>query len=451
MGDSTTVKFVNHASVLVKHGSVSVLSDPWYQGDAFHKGWSLTHELTDNEILGLLDEVTHIWISHEHPDHFSILFFKKFGNRIKELGIKILFQNCQDQRVESFLSKSGFQVRIIEFDTWLGLSDDFEILCFKHDFYDSGLAIRTNDKTIINVNDCQFNDEKACKKLVEITGECDILITQFSYASWKGGVENTEWRRLAAKEKIDTMRLQASYLKPKVVIPFASFIYFSNKYNYYLNDAHNTPLDVVNGFLGSDVAVKIMKPFEVFSSLDGKINNDESIEFWEKAESLIDSSSMKQYDTVPLEKLKESFLAYKSRVFKNNTAWLMLLARYLSPVPAFRPVIIEISDLNASVCLDFFSKGLIESHAKADISMHSESLNFLMSNTFGFDTLTVNGCFEEVSDSGFSRFSRSLALENLNNMGIEFRPSIILNFRFIIIFMKKLWMISRKLKLGNLK
>ena len=310
--DTTSLTFINHASVLVRHKNVSVLSDPWYQGDAFHKGWNLIHELRDEEISDLLDDVTHIWISHEHPDHFSILFFKKFGNKIKERKIQILFQYCKDQRVQSFLAKSGFDIQILSFNEWVNLSDEFEVLCFKQGFYDSGLAIRTSDKTIINVNDCQFEDDLACKELLAITGECDILVTQFSYASWKGGIENVDWRKLAAREKIDTMKLQASYLKPKMIIPFASFIYFSNKANFYLNDAHNTPSDVIQGFVDTDVKVNVMMPFEVIDDLEGDVDNVKSIEFWSNADQLLANKQLNEYEEVSTERLKDTFVKYKA-------------------------------------------------------------------------------------------------------------------------------------------
>ena len=137
MTNKTSIQFINHASILVEHGGISILSDPWYQGEAFHKGWNLIHELADNEIISLLEKVTHIWISHEHPDHFSILFFKKFGNLLKEKNIQILFQETKDKRVEMFLTNSGFNVQIIRFNKWIKLSDDFEILCFKDGFYDN--------------------------------------------------------------------------------------------------------------------------------------------------------------------------------------------------------------------------------------------------------------------------------------------------------------------------
>ena len=103
---STSLQLINHASVLIKHGEISLLSDPWYQGDAFHKGWNLIHELTDEEIMTLLDQVTHIWISHEHPDHFSIMFFKKFGDQIKDRNIRSFIDlGCGNGRVLYFFNK----------------------------------------------------------------------------------------------------------------------------------------------------------------------------------------------------------------------------------------------------------------------------------------------------------------------------------------------------------
>ena len=127
----------------------------------------------------------------------------------------------------------------------------------------------------------------------------------------------------------------------------------------------------------------------------------------------------------------------------------MRLIRYISPIPAFKPLVIRLSDLDINIKLDIFEDTIQECNLNADIAMHSESLDFLFGNTFGFDTLTVNGCFEELSESGFSKMARSLAVENLNNMGIEFRPSIILRHEIITIFISRLWTVSKKIKLGK--
>jgi UDP-MurNAc hydroxylase len=447
MENATSLTFINHASVLVSCGEISLLSDPWYQGDAFHKGWNLIHELADHEIVDLLEKVSHIWISHEHPDHFSIMFFKKFGGKIKDNGIRVIFQETSDKRVESFLSKSGFSIDIISFGSWEQLSPYFEIMCFKDGFYDSGLAIKTTDKTILNLNDCEVKDHGRCKEVQSLTGECDILISQFSYAAWKGGKENLAWRQNAAKEKIDTLKLQVEYFKPKILVPFASYVYFSNSLNFYLNDSSNKPSDVIKAFEDNSTAVKVMAPFETLNDLNCKVDNIQALKFWNARFKDVNSKKLNTFDVVNLSTLQQNFKNYKIRIFKNNTKWFMKLVKLLSPIAAFRPVIIKIVDLDKIIKVDIFSDSLKSCTSDPDLSMSSESLSFMLNNSFGFDTLTVNGCFEEERESGFSKATRSLSIENLNNIGIEFRPKIIFNFQLILMFFSRLRVVSKKINL----
>lgn len=444
---STSLQLINHASIIVKQDKVSLLSDPWYQGDAFHKGWNLIHELTDEEIITVLQQITHIWISHEHPDHFSIQFFKKFGERIRKNRIKILFRETSDKRVETFLIKSGFELIIITLNSWIKLDKDFEILCFKDGFYDSGLAIRTRDKTIINLNDCEIKDADRCNEILKIIGKCDILASQFSYAAWKGGKDNTRWRQQAAKEKLEALKLQASILKPKVLVPFASYFYFSNDFNFYLNDAVNKPEDVVEALKDHDTRIAILSPFSKLNDSNLEIDNKASIDFWAEAYQNIEHRDLNGFDSVDLQKLKELFHNYRNRIFNNNSKWFIKLARYFSPVAVFKPIIIYISDLDETLKLDILKKDLEPCDSNADISMHSESFAFILKNTFGFDTMVVNGCFEELSESGFSRAARTLGVENLNNIGIAFRPTIFLNYDLIFLFLSRLKAVGQNLKL----
>ena len=78
------VKFMNHASVIISNEECSIISDPWYSDQVFHKGWRLLYENTTQDILNQLSQINYIWISHEHPDHFSVGFFMKY---IKENNI----------------------------------------------------------------------------------------------------------------------------------------------------------------------------------------------------------------------------------------------------------------------------------------------------------------------------------------------------------------------------
>ena len=446
MKNKLKIRFINHASLLIQQGETSLLSDPWYQGDIFHKGWNLIHNFTDNEIYDLLKDVTHIWISHEHPDHFSISFFKKFEHILKKNNIQVLFQKTLDNRVKSFLLSCGLNTKILNHNSWFKLSEDLKILCFKDGFYDSGLVIDTGEKKILNLNDCEINDKKKCKEILKLTGECDVLASQFSYAAWKGGKRNIAWRKAAAKEKINSLKLQVSFFKPKILIPFASFIYFSNQENYYLNDSVNKPSDVVKAFENSSTFVKVMKPFEKLDNFD-ETNNEDSILFWDKAFKGLAEHKLNLFESVSLIDLNSSFRAYTERVFKNNSRNLIYLIRIFSPISSFKPVFIKLNDLNKVIKFDLFSKTLDLSNKNPDISMSSESLNFILNNTFGFDTLTVNGCFEEESRLGFSKATRTLAIENLNNLGISFNISLIFNIKIIVLFLSRLLRVSKKLSL----
>ena len=79
------------------------------------------------------------------------------------------------------------------------------------------------------------------------------------------------------------------------------------------------------------------------------------------------------------------------------------------------------------------------------LSMKSESLNFIFKNSFGFDTLTVNGCFEEVQKGGFVKATKTLAIENLNNLGIKIELKTLFNISIIKLFLTRLYRVSKKL------
>ena len=442
---NSSIKFINHASVVVKSGCTSLLTDPWYYGDAFHKGWNLIVEQTKDEIDNMLDEVTHIWISHEHPDHFSVKFFLDFKKKIIENSIKIIFQKTKDQRVVSFLKKQKFIVKELSFNKEYKIGEEFAVTCIKDGFYDSALFMNTKYNKILNLNDCEITTKERADEIFDIVGECDILLTQFSYAAWKGGEKNLNWRKLASEEKLKSIEIQINTLNPKLVIPFASFIYFSNERNKYLHDSSNTPDSVIEKFNQHKNLINIMKPFDEILTNTCDFKNNESSAYWIEKYDNIQNGSFHKYDKINFSDLSNSFKKYQKRIFKNNNKLLIKIAKKLSPLAIFKNIAIKLDDINQVVLIDIFSKELLTTSSKPDLVMSSESLKFLLSNSFGFDTLTVNGCFEEGENGGFEKAAKSLAIENLNNMGIYFNLSIMFNFQIIIYFFKRLSIVKKKL------
>lgn len=447
---SPSIQFINHASVLISCNEVSLLSDPWYQGDAFHKGWNLINEFEDSDISNILKNTTHIWISHEHPDHFSILFFKKFKQIIIESNITILFQNTDDKRVEGFLRSQNFRIKILDENQWVSIGSDFKVLNFKDGFYDSGLVVEAGNKKFLNLNDCEIKTKSRCAEILKIVGECDVLISQFSYAAWKGGKNNIAWRKAAAKDKLETLKLQSEFFNPKYLIPFASYIYFSNENNFYLNDSVNSPRDVVNFFKDEQQTnIIVMKPFDKIDFSDHTDNayhdNDNALRFWQDSFDGIEFAYKHTYKKIDIDSLHEAFAKYKARVFANNSYYFIKILKFMSPIPVFQNINIRLIDINKTIQFNLMNECLEIKDVKHDVEMSSESFEFIMNNSFGFDTLTVNGCFEEFTKGGFSKMTKSFAIENLNNIGISLRPSIILRLDIIYLFLNRLFNVNKKI------
>ena len=84
----------------------------------------------------------------------------------------------------------------------------------------------------------------------------------------------------AAMEKLEKIEKQADALDCKIIIPFASFVYFSNYENKYLNDKMNSPNDLKNYFKDMNRQIIFMKPFEK-QEINNLSSNKESYNFWE--------------------------------------------------------------------------------------------------------------------------------------------------------------------------
>ena len=67
---NSKITWVNHAGYILSHKNINLLVDPWHSGTAFNDGWSLLSKTYFPDQIA--KSITHIWISHEHPDHFSV-------------------------------------------------------------------------------------------------------------------------------------------------------------------------------------------------------------------------------------------------------------------------------------------------------------------------------------------------------------------------------------------
>lgn len=414
------VQFINHASVKIYAGDSVVLTDPWYSGNAFDDGWSL---LSPGPGYGVVDDVTHIWVSHEHPDHFSPAFFKAMPPDARQ-RIEVLFQQTRDGRVAKFLRGLGFRVRCVGPKEEASLGGSVRIRVGPVGFYDSWLWVTDGQKTLLNLNDCPTRGVRDLDHLRNLLGKPDVLLTQFSYAAWKGGKDHRAYRETAAQSRLDDFIRQVEGLDAKCVIPFASFVWFSHQDNAFLNDAVNTLDDVLqrsDEFAARVVAMKPMQEWTVGETHD----NSEAQVFWRSQFASIPARRATDAGkSVPLDRLEQHFERYQARMNKQNWPVAIKLARYNPVVRGFLPVHIHITDHDVVVRVSIVDGFRIVHHVPVHASMHSSSLDLIFRMDFGFDTLTVNGRFEATPD-GFSRMTRSFALGSLNAMGLHLGPRLV--------------------------
>src|SRR5262249_50266845 len=152
------------------------------------------------------------------------------------------FQETRDKRVKTFCDSRGFTVIELP-DRMRRRFGGVELVCGTSYPYDSWLYLSDGRERVLTLNDCAVREESELGKLAAELRPLDLLLTQLSYAAWKGGPANAPYRAAAARQKLEAVAAQTSILRPRHVVPFASLIYFSNEENAYLNDRVNRPDD----------------------------------------------------------------------------------------------------------------------------------------------------------------------------------------------------------------
>jgi len=407
------IKFFGHASFLVKSKNFNLLVDPWFSGSAFDKGWDLLSppHIDPTE----LKIITHIWYSHEHPDHFSIQdlnFIHKINNKIK-----IIFQNTKDKRVLNFLRKRGFEV--IEADNYQKyyFDDDCYIQIIKCGLIDSFAIIKYDNNVIVNMNDCvPGRDLSKIQKVID-TLKIDILFTQFSYADWNGNESDIDLRKKAVKNKMKQVLQQINFFKPKFVCPFASYIFFSHEENFFMNDAIANIKDVNDYIINhSDALPVILYPGENFNYTNK--NNSDSINKYIK--DALDIRVIHKSKVILFDEL-----IYLSRLqilkIKRYNGWIFILFFYLIGKyfkKGIKPINFFVRDLNIFFSYDIFNGLKKTTHKDINLIINSEVLGSILKNDWGIGTTLVNGRFFLKDIKFLDGFRSAFCIPLLNSNGL---------------------------------
>lgn len=405
-GEPVSVSWINHASFLYAAGGVRLVCDPWLSGPAFNNGWRhITPTRFAPEDFGA---ATHIWISHQHPDHFAPQDLRRIPAADRE-RLTVLYQPVPDKLVVSWLKSAGFKdVREMPLERWVRLDDDVEALSATLGD-DAWLALRARGTTVLNVNDCVLKRRADVERIKALTGNVDVLLTQFSYAQWTGNPEDVERRRADAREKFERIRLQCEVLQPKIVVPFASYIYFSNRENFYMNDAMNRVGEICE-FIESELGKKavVLYPGETWRVPDAVD--------WHAAALRYACDMAECIAAGPIDEPR----AVEPQRFQRQIEDLLTRLRAKNPIAAL--VMRERSSVyltDQESGFDISIRGIrplpLLTPRAADIVTSSDNVLYAFRMPWGANTLHVSGRFRSYVQGGHLRFVRLMSLLHYYN------------------------------------
>jgi hypothetical protein len=428
--DQIKISLLQHASLNIEHQGFSITSDPWFVGTAFDGGWDLLFP-TPESSWQQCSKSDYVWISHEHPDHFSPKTLDLIRSNSEEIP-RIVYQSTNDKKVCNWFLGKGFDFKPLEQNKWINLDLERNVSCMigKVPFDDSWMALRVNGKIILNTNDCVL-DKQTLLSIKRKLGDISVLATQFSYASWHGNENQGDLRKHAAAAVIGRMVDQVNILQPEFLIPFASSVYFCSMDNSYMNDYVNSLQTVCTSFERHNTVVIAMTPGMEWY-LNSKWENNEACSNWDRAK--LDERQILQHEMIDFSRLNQAGQNYVDRIKKlNNRLFLSVLGK----LQFFKEIRFNVSDLDTVLAFSI-SEGLSVSPGKDyEIEIHSSSLMFLLSNEYGIDTLLVNGRFKLVS-CDLRRLIKTFGIGKLNNTGRYIGVSLIFDLRYLSAMIRRL-------------
>jgi hypothetical protein len=440
------LEFVNHASLILAYGAVQLLCDPWLSGTAFNEGWALLSA----SAFGVSDwkRITHIWYSHEHPDHFSPRCLAAVPESLRP-GITVLFHESEDRKIARHCEGMGFAVRELGRGERVELGPDFAVRCSRWDHSDdSWLWVEAGGQRLLNLNDCMVNTPEDVARVKALVGEVDVLLTQFSIAAWDGNAEEVERRHGGGRTMLARTVMQCRELGARWLVPFASFVWFCHEENDYMNSGVVRVDEVADAVAReTDTTPVVLYPGDSWE-IGREHSNAEALDRYRADYRSLETRERCHVRSVELSELQELSRRFVARIDDGVPGWRLKLrlarmnARYqrqahpgasgrLRAAVALamlrpRPARVWIRDLERSALFDV-RRGLVPAslaREDCDVTVSSDSLAYAFRFLWGGLSLQINGRFREHHPEGrLPLFDALWIADDLNRAsGAEARP-----------------------------
>jgi L-ascorbate metabolism protein UlaG (beta-lactamase superfamily) len=215
------LEFLNHASMLVRSGGISLLFDPWFEGTCFKGNWGLC---SDNaHAYDRAKQATHLWVSHFHGDHFHPTTLRKLAAQAPR--IVVVANDSANFQMAPSMRKFGFsKVLSLRERVWVSINDKVRVIRYPTSGIDNMLLVEAEGWRILNYNDCNL-PFRALQRLKHHIGPIDVLLTNFNHAGKLIEYPLSDPATIILKGQQRFART-VEVLDPKIVIPFASHHYY---------------------------------------------------------------------------------------------------------------------------------------------------------------------------------------------------------------------------------
>ncbi len=227
---------LGHASLALyrEGGRPLLLTDPWLVGSVYRRSWWLQHYPSAAE-LDWLTTAAHVYVTHEHPDHFHMPSIRRLG-----AGPTYLFPALAERGYLGYLGERGYRAEMAAPLRWRALGEGVSILSIPVWNDDSLLLVDTPNALILNLNDAKPLPPvlRAIGRAADQIDKPRVLLCSYSPASVVNSFldENGVVSLRPARHYVDYACRLCDRLRVDHSLPFASQAVFRRADSGWAND-----------------------------------------------------------------------------------------------------------------------------------------------------------------------------------------------------------------------
>jgi UDP-MurNAc hydroxylase len=410
------VRLVSHASVVISTADVRIWTDPWLVGKVFNDSWSLLVPPAWDEAM--LDEIDHLWVSHEHPDHFNLPTLKALPAAFKR-RVTVLFQALNTDKMFDAFRRLGFvKLRALPHRELVALTPNTSVYCYQVGQMDSCLAVRGDGQLLVDINDAEA-DAGDCRTMRADLGPARVVLNQFSLAGYSCEADRDARLPGKARRILDNMIANHRDLGADATIPFASFVYFSSVDNAYMNAYANSPRAAHAAFAAAGLELAVLDHGDTYT-VGAPWDSGPALRRYDAAWAALPGLPLDPVAPVALAEICAAAERLGARLAERYPRWF--LRAWL------RPVTVEVVDLGATIELDLaHARTRSAPGAAPDLSLHGQPLLFLLQHPYGSQTLGVSARLTLRANAG--NWRRHRVLLAMYNAEVYLRPRLLLTRR----------------------